>query len=229
MGGKRGKVVVGNVYGRLTVKSFSRRHVTACGGYLNYWNCVCECGSDTEVTNRNLTSGHTLSCGCLRDQINSKVHTVHGYARKGQIHPVHAVWRKIIQRCDYEADPRFHRYGGRGIKLCDRWRVFENFAEDMMAGWKPGLTVERKDNDGDYCPENCTWDTRKVQANNRSTNVCVEIDGKRFTMSQLSEKIGINAGLLRWRMKMRWPIERLIVPPTHKQTVCQKSQNTATC
>lgn len=205
------KVHVGAVFYRLTVESFSRKVITASGGQLNYWNCRCECGNLTEVTNRNLTSGHTRSCGCLLRQIGA-ARAIHGFARVGQVHPLHGVWRKILDRCDNPNIPCFVRYGARGITMCQGWRDFVNFAADMMAGWRRGLTVERMDNNGNYscgkCPQciengwpmNCRWATWQEQANNKSTSRFITFNGRRMTVTQWARELGLCAGTILARL-----------------------------
>jgi len=85
-------------------------------------------------------------------------------------HPLYTRWLRMMSRCYNAEDNRFYRYGGRGIKVCQRWRVFRNYAEDLSAGYSPGLTVDRVDNDGDYAPGNIRWATYQTQARNRSSS-----------------------------------------------------------
>lgn len=107
--------------------------------------------------------------------------------------PAHTVWVDMRRRCNQPHRPDYHRYGGRGIRVCDRWNEsFDAFLADM--GQKPGpeYTLDRIDPDGPYSPENCRWATRKTQARNTRTNHYVEVDGERMTLAEAAERYGIH-------------------------------------
>lgn len=220
----RQKICVGFRSGKLVIEEFSRDHVTPSGGILKYWFCRCDCGNRTEVTNRNLSSHHTRSCGCLPTKPAE-----HGFARKGKVHRFHMVWRNILARCQNPDNPNYPRYGGRGIKVCDRWQVFANFRDDMFSGWQVGLTVERKDNNGPYSPENCRWATRKEQCLNKRSNRYIEIMGQRLTYSQWSERTGIPQALIAWRCSKGWEPERILSTRNFStgKVLCLRPQNIA--
>ena len=141
-------------FGRWTVVEEAKEKV---GNRLAY-KCECECGNIRIVSGKNLRSGDTKSCGCLAKERVTK-HGMHGT-------PEYRVWGQMIQRCGNPNNERYANYGGRGIKVCDRWKNFENFFTDMGTR-KKGLTIERKNNDLGYFLENCCWATRKIQARNR--------------------------------------------------------------
>lgn len=152
-------------------KSFNQLTAIECVGHiLNtaaiYWRCLCECGNYVNVTIGHLKSGHTKSCGCYATEQRSIVHTKHGLRK----HKNYPLWAKMLQRCYNQNNPKYHRYGGRGITVCDRWREsFKNFYADI--GDKPeGMSIDRRDNDGNYEPSNCRWATPKEQSNNKHNN-----------------------------------------------------------
>lgn len=114
-------------------------------------------------------------------------------------------WKGIRDRCRNPNHPSWDRYGGRGIKVCDRWvESFDNFLSDMGPRPTLGHTVDRENNDGDYEPNNCRWATRRQQANNRSDNRHLILDGEKLTVTQAAEKIGINSETLRSRLRRRY-------------------------
>lgn len=126
------------------------------------WLCQCICGKQAIVVQQCLTSSHTKSCGCLRSDVARAQETEHGQTGT----QIYNCWKGMIDRCTNPRDKRYADYGGRGISVCTRWRVFANFLADM--GPRPaGHSIDRIDNDGNYEPGNCRWATAKQQRGNR--------------------------------------------------------------
>ncbi len=149
------------VFGRLTVVS---RAANTGGGVT--WNCECSCGNKKSVRADALNGGGATSCGCWLKELGSKIHKTHGHHKNGKPSPTYKSWQSMKQRCDNPKSTGFEYYGGRGIKVCERWNKFNNFLEDM--GERPeGLTLDRKDVDGNYELPNCKWASDAEQGANR--------------------------------------------------------------
>ena len=124
--------------------------------------CTCDCGERICVVGHRLRSGQTKSCGCLKDDVQRARLIQHGHYNS----PTYKSWSGMIQRCTNQKNLRYRDYGGRGITVCERWRNFKKFLEDM--GERPaGLTLDRIDNDKGYFLDNCKWATYFEQCHNR--------------------------------------------------------------
>lgn len=131
--------------------------------------------------------------------------------------PDYRIWACMRQRCYDSARDSWKYYGGRGIKVCDRWRdSFFAFLEDMGPR-PPGMSLERKDVNGDYGPDNCVWATKSEQQLNRRDNRVLEFSGERLSISVWARRLGIPRGSIRYRIKAGWPIEKILTLPSQRQ------------
>lgn len=194
--------VVGQKFGRLLVlEEFSHRHHPDKPP-IRKLRCRCECGTETTPSKQSVTAGVTLSCGCLAREINSARTKKHGMYGT----PEYLAWHSMIQRCENPKSPKWPRYGGRGITVCDEWHDFANFFANM--GARPeGGTLDRIDNEKGYSPDNCRWTTRTVQQNNTSRNRLVTFRGETKTISEWSKTLCIHYKTLTNRLDRGWSID----------------------
>lgn len=141
----------------------------------------------------------------------SKGNFIHGQSASR----LYTIWCALKRRCNNKNGEQYKDYGGRGVTVCDEWRSFEPFRDWAMAnGYRDDLTIDRKDNNGNYCPENCQWVSRKEQANNRRNTIKIEFDGMSKTLSEWSEIVGIPYLTIWKRVYQRgWPIEKALKTP----------------
>lgn len=180
------------------------------------WVCECACGKRTTVTTAHLMNGHTRSCGCLQSATTTARNTKHGQSKTGRPgRRAYIVWGAMRQRCLNPNNPKYPRYGGRGIRICERWDSFENFLADMGER-PPGSSLDRINNDGNYEPGNCRWATPREQQQNRSSNRNITVRGRKACLIEWSRITMIDRATIRGRIRRGWSPERAIsVLPDH--------------
>lgn len=159
-----------------------------------------------------LTQGRSLSCGCAEAERLRDRSVRHGLHR----HPLYRSWSRMKERCYYEKHPYFGRYGGRGIKVCDRWLTFEPFYADNIGRWAPGLTLDRIDNDGGYSPENTRWVPRAAQARNKHNTHLMTLGEETAPLTVWAERLGLSRNVLYLRRRLGWSDEKALTTP-HQQ------------
>lgn len=180
---------VGNIYGRLTVLCLSKSK-----GAGAVWSCLCKCGVKVDVSGCDLRRGNTASCGCgLRKRAGITVLLAK--------HPLFRCWVSMKGRCLNSNHEDFKNYGGRGIRVCSAWMSFVEFFADMAPSWEPRKSIGRRDNEGNYCPENCRWETFDQQLNNKRTSVRVVTPAGLMTIKEAAVLYKISPRTLQTRHK----------------------------
>ena len=207
--GCQGSVLqVGARFGRLTVievPAKGRRNV----------RCQCECGSVGTYRGSSIKSGDTRSCGCLQRELQSMRQKSHGMSDT----PEYKAWGNMKERCYRPKHISYPHYGGKGIKVCDRWlNSFEAFYADL--GPRPSInhSIDRIDPNKDYGPENCRWATPPEQQNNKTSNVLVEFKGEQLTLAEAARATDIPYDRLYKRLKQGISGDRLFAPSLEDNT-----------
>ena len=174
--------------------------------------CHCDCGNEKIVALGNLKTGKSTNCGCVKianlkgNDYNKK----HGMSFSRE----YRTWESMIARCECETNREYSDWGGRGIKVCERWHDFNNFYADMGKR-PPNTTLDRIDNNGNYEPSNCRWANAKTQANNRRSNTLITFNGKTQTLQQWADETGIYKNTISMRINhYGWSIEKALTTPS---------------
>jgi hypothetical protein len=205
--------IMGHKFGRLTVigeadprpdDAYRLRRVLA----------RCDCGQTLPVLVTSLRTGNTMSCGCLHREKTAAINASHGGTTGHRLAKWYTTWSRMLQRCENPNNKNWPEYGGRGIKVCDRWHDPSSFHADMGDPPSPGHSIDRIDNGGDYCPENCRWATRKEQTYNTRQNVIVQYAGRSMCLAEACEAAGVPYHRAYDRInKLGWPVERALGRP----------------
>lgn len=204
--------LTGQRFGRLVVTE--QNGVSKRGSVL--WLCLCDCGQRPTVNSSHLTRGYTKSCGCLQKETIRKIgiaNIKHGYRKRGRVNPNYDAWSHMNQRCMNPNDKEYKNYGGRGIKVCRRWKRFANFIEDMGERPTEKHSLDRIDNNSEYNKENCRWATKKEQAHNRRDNRLETYNGISKCVASWAEEYMIPYYSLLWRLNHEWSMYRALTTP----------------
>ncbi len=199
-------------FGRLTVIS---RATHACG--QTAWLCRCDCGQEKIVLTSNLRGGNSTSCGCRTIENSIDAHITHG----GSSSREYRVWHSIIARCHDSGSHAYHLYGARGIIVCDRWRHdFAAFLSDMGSRPSQKHSVDRRDNDGPYSPENCRWATWAEQCRNRRGNVRISFNGETKVLADWAKGANLDHTTLSRRLAKGIPLNVALLMPSQRRFQC---------
>lgn len=201
-------VSIGQQFGRWTVLGIAPTRRSPGGSLFVYWHCCCACGTLSQVRQRHLLSGRTLSCGCWKSEAATSQKTTHG----GRGSLLYEVWTQMLQRCENQNNRSYCRYGARGISVCPEWHDFAVFRAWAMAhGYAEGLTIDREENDGDYKPGNCRWVSNL--ANSRNTSVVLKVmwNGAQVALNDLADAHGIRSSTVYSRFRLKgWTLRQAL-------------------
>lgn len=208
----RGEDLTGRRFGKLVVVGFAGVARKPNGHTRKMWSCRCDCGEGATSAGEDMKSGHTTSCGCVIPEASRRSATTHGLSST----PLYHVWSTMLARCQNRRNKAYKHYGGRGIAVCDRWLSFNNFYDDMSAGYCPGVWLDRVNNNGAYCRENCRWATPRQQNNNRRDNAMLELNGERRSLTEWSRMLNLPVSRLKFRRKMGWADHEVLEKETYR-------------
>jgi hypothetical protein len=200
------KDLTGLTVGYLTVSRYIGPHRRGA-----LWEVLCTCGKRVALPSGDVAKyvqhKRQASCGCMRRATIGRRNTKHGMSS----HPAYAVYHSMRDRCLVPSHQAWRNYGARGITVCERWvESFDNFWADMGPTYRKGLTLERRENNLGYSPENCEWATVLRQHNNTRNNTFVETPSGRMTAADAARHFGVKYGTLLYRLRMKWPIEKAL-------------------
>lgn len=208
--GKHVRDITGQRFGNLVVQEY----VGLRKGKA-YWRCMCDCGNITYTMTSNLTSYASISCGCVQRkkayEICMKRNVTHGYSKKERLY---FIWKGMRERCFNSHNKEYKNYGGRGITICDEWNDYLAFRDwSLSHGYDNKLSIDRINNDGNYCPENCRWATREIQCGNTRRNIFLTYNGETHSPKEWAKKLGIPQHVIYERRFLGWPEEKIISEP----------------
>lgn len=206
---QRAPEIAGTRFGRLTAVQFDHR-----SSGVKYWLFKCDCGNPVVAPLAGVrfrAKTKIIQCKACADKLISQKIKVHGHTCGAEWSPLYKAWSAMRERCSNPKQKCWHLYGGKGVKV--EWSSFEDFLRDMGPTFQKGLTIGRKDSNGNYTKNNCRWETRKEQARNTSRNVMVTAFGKTQCISAWAEHFGIDQEVLRRRLLRGWSPDEAMIKP----------------
>lgn len=203
--------MVGKTFGNLTVIRRVESRILPSGQHKTMWECKCSCGNTYIAEGYNLRNGVSRQCSKCSRKASAEKRKIHGLS-DSRLQHIHS---GMMARCTNKNHTYYKNYGGRGISVCDEWygsKGFPAFVEwAKSSGYSDCLTLDRIDNNGNYCPENCKWSTRKEQANNTRRNKVICFNGETHTLSQWADIYHMDQDLLGRRLLRGVSMERAVM------------------
>ena len=213
--------LLGQRFGRLVVVESAPSKKCKGGQTKTVWKCKCDCGNLCYVTTQELRCGDTISCGCYA--IEQMVNRTTKHHMTGS--RLYKIWCDMRARCSNPKEIGYHNYGGRGITICNEWlESFEHFYNwSVNNGYCDDLTIDRIDVNGDYCPGNCKWATRKERANNTRRNFYIEYNKTTHTLAEWGRILNVPPTAIRYRLKeLNWSVEKTFTYLTERHGVYEQ-------
>lgn len=183
---KRNQIKIGDRFGKLII--FRKMSKSPSPRYAKRFECICDCGKTSTPTQYHLLSGHSRSCGCVGGK------TTHGMSRT----KLYQVWFAMLKRCNDIKSSAYKYYGERGVRVCQKWLLFDVFYKDMGDRPSPKHTIDRINNNGNYCPENCRWVLLKQNCQNTSHSKKWVVNGKTFnSMRDAAKDFNVNSATVK--------------------------------
>lgn len=187
--------LVGETYGQLVVLEFA-----GIKWGKTMWKCLCSCGTYKVICSRPLRSGETKSCGCLVSKLTIEKNFKHGCSTRTFRSKTYKIWCGVIARCTIPSATGYADYGARGISVCSEWRDYRNFLKDM-GDCPAGHSIERRDSNKNYCPENCFWLPRQKQNHNKRNTLYLTLNGVKKRVMEWSKELKVPYMSLYWKAK----------------------------
>lgn len=191
----------GAKFGRLTLKTLLKVKWEPLR-----WEVICDCGKEKVVAQYSIVSGATKSCGCLQKE-SAKRRSIPDNVKETSIY---SVWKAMLRRCENPDSSNYAYYGGRGIKVCERWHDFNLFYSDVGERPTPLHSIDRKDNTGDYTPDNFRWATKAEQTANRRNAVTLEYRGQTYRLQELADMAGVSYLAFWMRLRRGCTVEQAV-------------------